>query len=68
MEAQPKLIANRPFVGGIALNHGGGLIVSGRSLAHWDEKSGAIRDLFAEWDGFSLTPLSVLTDGALVAL
>src|SRR5439155_27086462 len=25
-------------------------------------------DLFAEWDGFSLTPLSVLTDGALVAL
>jgi hypothetical protein len=25
-------------------------------------------DLFAEWDGFTLTPLSVLADGALVAL
>jgi len=25
-------------------------------------------DLFAEWDGFTLTPLSALTDGILVAL
>jgi len=55
------LIANRPFVGGIALNRGGGLVVSGRTLAHWDEKSGALRDLFSEWEGKPLFGINDLT-------
>ena len=45
------LIADRTFVGGIALNAGGGILVTGLSLAHWDEQSGALRDIFAEWEG-----------------
>ena len=45
------LIPERKFIGGIALNTGGGLVVSGRSLAFWDEKSGNLRDLFAESEG-----------------
>jgi xylono-1,5-lactonase len=55
------LIPERKSVGGIALNEGGGLIVSGRSLAHWDEKNGRIRDLFAEWEGKPLFGLNDLT-------
>ena len=45
------LIPERKSVGGIALNAGGGLIVSGKTLAFWDEKTGNLRDLFAEWEG-----------------
>jgi gluconolactonase len=55
------LISGRPFVGGIALNEGGGLVVSGRTLAKWDEKSGALRDLFAEWNGIPLFGINDLT-------
>src|SRR5712692_1417599 len=36
------LIPDRKSVGGIALNKGGGLIVTGPSLAHWDEKTGQL--------------------------
>ena len=55
------LISGRPFVGGIALNEGGGLVVSGRTLAKWDEKSGALRDLFAEWNNKPLFGINDLT-------
>jgi len=55
------LIAERKFVGGIALNDGGGLIVSGRSLVHWDEKSGKLRELFTEWDGKPIFGINDLT-------
>ena len=55
------LIADRKFVGGIALNAGGGILVTGLSLAHWDEQSGALRDIFAEWQGKPLFGLNDLT-------
>ena len=55
------LISGRPFVGGIALNEGGGLVVSGRTLAKWDEKSGTLRDLFAEWNSKPLFGINDLT-------
>jgi gluconolactonase len=55
------LIPERKFIGGIALNTGGGLVVSGRSLAFWDEKSGNLRDLFAEWEGKPLFGINDLT-------
>ena len=55
------LIADRKSVGGIALNEGGGLIVTGTGLAHWDERSGRIRDIFTEWEGKPLFGLNDLT-------
>jgi sugar lactone lactonase YvrE len=55
------LIADRKFVGGIALNQGGGLIVSGRTLAHWDEKTGQLKDLFSEWEGKPIFGINDLT-------
>jgi D-xylonolactonase len=63
------LIPNRKSVGGIALiEGGGGLIVTGPTLARWDEKTGDIRDLFAEWEGkplFGLNDLTVDDQGAI---
>ncbi len=55
------LVADRKFVGGIALNAGGGILVTGLSLAHWDEQAGALRDIFAEWQGKPLFGLNDLT-------
>lgn len=53
------LIPGRKGVGGIAFNEAGGLIVTGRTLALWDERTGAPRDLFASYAG---TPLKGLND------
>jgi len=62
------LIPERKSVGGIALNRGGGLIVTGATLAHWDEKTGRIRDLFAQWEGkplFGLNDLTIDDEGSI---
>src|SRR5580700_206589 len=62
------LIAGRKTVGGIALNHGGGLIVTGATVAHWDEKSGRLTDLFAQWEGkplFGMNDLTIDDQGSL---
>jgi sugar lactone lactonase YvrE len=55
------LIADRKSVGGIALNHGGGILVTGKSLAFWDEKTRQVRDIFAEWEGKPLFGINDLT-------
>jgi D-xylonolactonase len=55
------LIPERKSVGGIALNQDGGILVTGTSLSHWDERSGKIRDIFAQWDGKPLFGLNDLT-------
>ena len=55
------LIAGRKSVGGIALNEGGGLLVSGATLAQWDEKSGRLTDLFAQWEGKPLFGMNDFT-------
>jgi xylono-1,5-lactonase len=62
------LIAERKSVGGIALNQGGGLVVTGLGLAYWDERSGHIRDLFTEWEGkplFGLNDLTIDDNGSI---
>jgi xylono-1,5-lactonase len=62
------LIAGRKMVGGIALNHGGGLIVTGATVAHWDENSGRLTDLFTQWDGkplFGMNDLTIDDHGSL---
>ncbi|MBI3249735.1 MAG: SMP-30/gluconolactonase/LRE family protein [Deltaproteobacteria bacterium] len=55
------LIPERKAVGGIALNEGGGLIVTGTTLAQWNEQTGQLRDLFSEWKGKPLFGLNDLT-------
>ena len=56
-----SLMPERKPVGGIALNEGGGLVVTGTGLAYWDEPSGRIRDIFTEWEGKPLFGLNDLT-------
>jgi gluconolactonase len=55
------LIPDRKSVGGIALNEKGGLIVTGQTLAQWNEQTGQLRDLFASWEGKPLFGLNDLT-------
>jgi sugar lactone lactonase YvrE len=55
------LIPKRRGVGGIAFNEGDGLVLSGRGLIHWSEKSGTSRDLFTQWEGKPLGGLNDLT-------
>jgi xylono-1,5-lactonase len=62
------LIPGRKGVGGILFNEGGGLVVTGRTLALWDQRTGAIRDLFASYADKPLNGLNDLTvdDGGSV--
>ncbi len=53
------LIPKRKGVGGIALNQGGGMVCSGRTLIYWNEEARTSRDLFTEWEG---RPLKGLND------
>ncbi len=52
---------DRKAVGGIALNKGGGMLVTGLSLARWDEQSGQVTEIFSDWDGKPLFGLNDLT-------
>ena len=52
---------DRKAVGGIALNEGGGMLVTGLSLARWDEQSGQVTEIFGDWDGKPLFGLNDLT-------
>jgi D-xylonolactonase len=53
------LIPKRKGVGGTALNEGGGIVCSGRSLIYWNEQTRTSRDLFTQWEG---RPLKGLND------
>ncbi len=55
------LIPKRKGVGGIAFNEGDGLVVTGRGLIHWSEKTGLSRGLFTEFEGRALRGLNDLT-------
>ncbi|MGH7934207.1 MAG: SMP-30/gluconolactonase/LRE family protein, partial [Candidatus Binataceae bacterium] len=48
------LVPKRKGVGGIALNEGGGLVISGRTLCYWNEATGQSRDIFTQWEGRTL--------------
>jgi gluconolactonase len=52
---------DRKAVGGIALNESGGILVTGLSLARWDEQSGQVTEIFSDWDGKPLFGLNDLT-------
>jgi len=63
-----NLIPGRKGVGGIMFNQGGGLVISGRTLALWDHRTGAVRDLFTQYEGVAPRGLNDLTvdDGGSV--
>jgi len=62
------LIPGRKGVGGLLFNESGGLVVTGRTLALWDQRTGAIRDIFTSFAGVPLRGLNDLTvdDGGSV--
>jgi gluconolactonase len=41
----------RTWVGGLALNRGGGLLVSGKTLALWNERDHSLKDIISEFEG-----------------
>jgi gluconolactonase len=53
------LIPKRRGVGGIAINHGGGVVCSGRNLIYFDETARTSREVFSEWEG---KPLKGIND------
>src|SRR5258708_6915322 len=56
------LIPKRKGVGGMIFNSSGGLVLTGRGLIHWDEKTGKSRDLFAAWEGKPISMNDLTTD------
>ena len=60
-QIETLLSKDRKSVGGIALNEGGGVLVTGLSLAQWDEQTGQVREIFGQWDGKPLFGLNDLT-------
>jgi gluconolactonase len=55
------LIPKRRGVGGMAFNEGDGLVLTGRGLIHWSERTGKTRELFTRWEGRELRGLNDLT-------
>jgi D-xylonolactonase len=55
------LVAGRESVGGLAFCEDGGLLMSGPSLARWDEKTGKIEDLFSQYEGRTIRFLNDMT-------
>ncbi len=55
------LVRGRKSVGGLAFCESGGLLMSGRSLARWDEKTGAIKDIFSKYPGRTINSLNDMT-------
>lgn len=51
----------RPWVGGIALNQGGGLLVSGDTLALWNGSNGTLRGIFTQAEGKALPGVNDFT-------
>ena len=60
-QIETLISTDRKSVGGIALNEGGGMLVTGLSLAKWDEHSGEVKEIFGEWDGKPLFGLNDMT-------
>lgn len=60
-QIETLISTDRKSVGGIALNEGGGILVTGPSLAQWDEQTGQLKEIFTAWDGKPLFGLNDLT-------
>jgi sugar lactone lactonase YvrE len=64
-----RIVTGRKAVGGMAFRESGGLVLNGRGMALWDEKTGELRDLFTDWEGAPLLHLNDMTvapDGSII--
>jgi xylono-1,5-lactonase len=55
------LVAGRKSVGGLAFCESGKLLMSGPSLARWDEKTRKTEDLFSKYEGHTIKFLNDMT-------
>jgi sugar lactone lactonase YvrE len=55
------VLPKRRGVGGMMFNHGGGIVMSGRGLILFDDRTGLSRNLFVEWEDQPLMGLNDLT-------
>jgi sugar lactone lactonase YvrE len=55
------LVTGRKGVGGIAFCESGKLLFTGKTLARWDERTGAIEDLFSKYDNRTIVLLNDMT-------
>jgi xylono-1,5-lactonase len=55
------LVAGRKSIGGLAFCESGKLLMSGPSLALWDEKTGKVEDLFSKYAGRTINSLNDMT-------
>jgi xylono-1,5-lactonase len=55
------LVAGRKSVGGLAFCESGKLLMSGPSLARWDEKTGKTEDVFSKYEGHTIKFLNDMT-------
>jgi len=63
------IVKGRAAAGGMAFREGGGLVLNGRGMALWDERTGELRDIFTQWDGapiLHLNDLTVTPDGSVI--
>lgn len=58
-------LVDRTWVGGIALHEDGGLLIGGKTLAHWNPVTRQTTDVFAEWGGNALPGVNDFTVNAL---
>jgi xylono-1,5-lactonase len=56
-----RIVNDRKAVGGMALREGGGLVLNGRGMALWDERTGELQDLFTQFEGTPILHLNDLT-------
>jgi sugar lactone lactonase YvrE len=55
------LVAGRKSIGGLAFCEDGKLLMSGPSLALWDEKTGKVEELFSKYAGRTINSLNDMT-------
>ena len=60
-QIETLISTDRKSVGGIALDEDGGLLVTGLSLARWDEQTGQLTEIFGQWNNEPLFGLNDLT-------
>ena len=61
------VVPKRRGVGGMMFNEGGGIVMTGRGVILFDERTGQSRNLFAEWEGkpVSLNDLTTNDNGSV---
>ncbi len=54
-------LLDRKHIGGLVLAEGGGVVLTGSSLAFWSDAGGELRELFSSYEGRAISRLNDLT-------